>query len=244
MDPTHGLITYDENALQRVREDRFLIDRCDTWLFEEIQPHLGQRIIEIGCGLGNLVSHLQDREFYCGIDLSLESINYLDEKYVNCTNLRFRCLDINDISVLRLKQYQFDTVVSLNTFEHISDDMLALRHAYELLDPGGNLLLIVPAHSVLYGSIDQAIGHYRRYSKSDLTSKLSTAGFRLLKVKFINALGAVGWFLNSRLLAQHVPPKGQLKVMNWIVPICQRVEKFVQFPFGISLFVVAERQRD
>lgn len=48
-------IIYDDSALQQVRKDRFLINKYDTWLIDEIFPYLGKRILEIGCGLGNLI---------------------------------------------------------------------------------------------------------------------------------------------------------------------------------------------
>lgn len=60
---------YSETALQKVREDRLLIDAVDQWLYEEITPFVGQRILEIGCGFGNFARHLTDRQLYGHRDL-------------------------------------------------------------------------------------------------------------------------------------------------------------------------------
>lgn len=65
----------DENAIQTVREDRLLIDKYDVWLFKIFEPFLGKRLIEIGCGLGNLLVHLLDKEKVVGIEHSEEVVS-------------------------------------------------------------------------------------------------------------------------------------------------------------------------
>lgn len=233
---------YDESALQRVREDRLLIDRCDAWLFQEIGPFLGQRILEVGCGLGNLACLLQNRELYIGLDLSRESVSALQAQYADHSNMSFVCLDITNRAVLGLRDHLFDTVISVNVFEHIADDILALRYIYELLQPGGKLALIVPAHKWLYGSMDRAIGHHRRYTKASMTKNLAAAGFCIQKQRYLNALGALGWFINGRILRERVPPCDQLRAFNMLVPVLEWAERVVQSPVGISLVTVAMRE--
>ena len=234
-------ITTDDAALQQVREDRFLIDAYDAWLLEEISPYLGERILEIGCGLGNLIRYLKDKEFVLGIDTSLESIVNLRSQYKGFPNLAFEHADITESKILQYEKYNLDTVVSLNTLEHISNDELALMHAFRLLMPRGNLILIVPAHQWLYGTMDASIGHYRRYSKKDLQSKLNSLGFKVKMQKYINVAGAVGWFINGRIIRQRVPPQNQLKIMNLVVPPLKRMEQLINMPFGISIITIAER---
>jgi len=234
-------MNYDENALQQVRELRFLIDSYDAWIFRELQPFLGQRVLEVGCGLGNLLRHLQERELAVGIDLSEESIADVQGKFKDRPNVQAHAHDITDPSVLELAEHQFDTIVSLNLLEHIEDDALALQHMYNLLQPQGHLILIVPAHAWLYGSMDRSIGHYRRYTKSGLVKKLETAGFCVHKQKYLNAAGTIGWFINGRVLGQTVPPDSQLRVLNCIIPVIERAENLISPPIGISLFNTSQR---
>ena len=110
-------------ALQEVRELRFLINRCDEWIYDEIVPYLGQRVLEIGCGLGNLICHLTDRELVVGIDPESDCIEHLHSVYSGTSNVQAFALDICDPHVLELKHLRFDTVVSLNVLEHIQDDV-------------------------------------------------------------------------------------------------------------------------
>jgi 2-polyprenyl-3-methyl-5-hydroxy-6-metoxy-1,4-benzoquinol methylase len=230
----------DEWALQQVRERRFLINRCDQWIYDETMPYLGQRVLEVGCGLGNLMRHLADRELVVGIDPDLDSIEHLRLLYSGRSNVQTYPLDICDPQVLELKASRFDTIVSLNVFEHIQDDMLALRHVRELLGTGGRLVLIVPAHSWLYGSMDRAIGHCRRYDKQLMTNKLAQTGFVPIVQKYLNALGTLGWFVNGRILRRRVPPSGQLRLFNLVVPFVQAAERRVPPPFGLSLLSIAK----
>jgi SAM-dependent methyltransferase len=234
-------IASKEWALQEVRERRFLIDRCDEWIYDEISPYIGLRVLEVGCGLGNLVCHLVDRDLVVGIDPDLESVERLRAAYRTRDNVQAHDLDICDPGVLKLQRLGFDTAVSLNVLEHIEDDLCALRHMRELLEPGGSLVLIVPAHPWLYGSMDSSIGHLRRYDKGAMRDKLSRVGFVPVVQKYMNALGVLGWYANGKVLRQRVPPSGQLRLFNLIVPFVRAAERILPPPVGLSLLTVARR---
>ena len=232
---------YSETALQKVREDRLLIDAVDQWLYEEIAPYLGQRIVEIGCGLGNFARHLTDREFYLGTETSAESIAHVRGVFAGQANMRFAVADATAPAFVDFASCAIDTVFSLNVFEHIEDHEAALRNARAVLQPGGKLILVVPAHMALYGNIDRAIGHYRRYDKRMMAELFARAGLTCITQKYINAVGALGWWANGRLRKQETPPSGQLRLFNVIVPVIKAVERVVPMPFGISLLAVAQR---
>jgi SAM-dependent methyltransferase len=241
---TVSTLEYSEEALQEVRERRLLIDQVDRWLYDEISPYLGQRVLEVGCGLGNLARLLADRELYIGTDVSENSVTHVRELYRSQPQVRAFVADVTGPEFGRLARFGLDTVVSLNVFEHVGDDLLALRNACQVLQPGGTVILVVPAHQRLYGTMDRAIGHYRRYDKRTMELKLAGAGLTPVLQKYINALGALGWFLNGRILRQQVPPSGQLRSFNRLVPFLRRVEGMVDMPFGISLLAVARKGVD
>jgi len=232
---------YSETALQKVREDRLLIDAVDQWLYEEITPFLGQRILEIGCGLGNFARHLTDRQLYLGTETSTESIDHVSREFAGHPNMLFAVADATAPGFIDFGRLGIDTVFSLNVFEHIEDHETALRNAAGVLQPGGRLILVVPAHMALYGSIDRAIGHYRRYDKAMAASLFQQVGLTLVAQKYINAPGALGWWANSRLRRQDTPPSGQLRLFNRVVPLIQAFEQAIPMPFGISLLTVGRR---
>ncbi len=231
----------DAIALQKVRESRLLIDQCDNWLFDHIEPFIGQRVLEVGCGLGNLTMHLLNCELVVGIDISPSSVDYVNSVYAHNSNVQAVQCDVTNPDLLGLKSYHFDTVISLNVLEHIEDDVLALRNMYQLLTPKGRLILIVPAHPYLYGSMDRAIGHYRRYTSHELKQKLSDVGFEVFVQKYLNPIGALGWFVNGRFLHRTVPPDAQLKIFNRLMPFIVALERWIKTPFGLSLLSISRR---
>ena len=232
----------DDAALQTVRETRLLIDQCDAWLFDEFSPYMGQRVLEIGCGLGNQIRYFIDRELIVGIDSCRESIYEDEQKFLDYPAVKVFNLSITDPDVLSLTDFEFDTAISVNVFEHIEEDRLAIAHTLSLLQPCGKFILVVPAHPWLYGSMDRSIGHYRRYTKKSLECELVSAGFRVIFQKYINMMGALGWLVNGRILRRRVPPTGQLRLINRLVPALRFFETLINPLFGISLLTISQKQ--
>ncbi len=231
-----------EIALEEVRQRRLLINRCDAWLYSEVAPYVGRRVLEVGCGLGNLLRHLLNRDLVIGIDLAASSVETVKREFNAHPHVKAFVQDIVDDSAVALRDYDIDTIVSLNVLEHVRDDLKALSNIYEILCPGGTLVLIVPAHELLYGSMDSSIGHFRRYDKKQLAEKLYTVGFSVQSQYYLNFLGALGWFLNGRILKQEVPPRNQLKLFNRIVPLVGEIERLMHPPVGLSLVSVSKKE--
>jgi len=231
-------------ALREVRERRLLLNRCDAWLFEEMSPFIGQRVLEVGCGYGNLAVHLLSRELVVGIDVSEDSIAVFRQRFANYGHVRAYVYDITDPQVLELAQIGFDTAIALNVMEHIGAEEKALHHIRALLVPGGRFVAVVPALPGVYGTMDQAIGHHRRYTARMLRERLVRAGFSLLRLHYYNLPGILGWWLNGRLLRRTVPPAGQLRLFDRLVPLIRAVERRVPMPVGLSLMAVAQRGTD
>jgi predicted SAM-dependent methyltransferase len=126
--------------------------------------------------------------------------------------------------------------------EHIEQDETALRKIFDLLEPGGRLLLLVPSHPWLYGSLDRHLGHRRRYGKKELRNKLEAMGFKVIFLEYFNRIGILGWFLNSKILRRKRLPSFQLRIYNLLVPLF-RLETLFPLPFGTSLLAVAEKSK-
>jgi SAM-dependent methyltransferase len=214
----------------------------NRWIFELTAPFLGKRILDIGCSIGNITQHFLDRDCIVGVDCDGKAIEEIQRRFSRYSNFHGFHSDFSNLDLDNLQTFAFDTITCLNVLEHIDDDHNALVTMHTLLVDSGRLVLIVPALQWLYGSMDAADGHFRRYSTRELKEKLSTAGFTVSKLQYRNLPGIFGWFLNGRIRKVPFIPKKQLALYDKIIPLIQRLEKRVSFPVGQSILAVAEKR--
>ena len=93
-----------------------------------------------------------------------------------------------------------DTVVCLNVLEHVEDDHGGLRNMYTALKPGGRAIVLVPHGQEIFGTLDVALGHYRRYSHEELRGKMEQAGFRVDRILDFNRISRPAWYFTGRVL--------------------------------------------
>jgi len=91
----------------------------------------------------------------------------------------------------------------------------------------------------LYGSIDRALGHHRRYTRDKLIAKLERTGFRLAHIEYFNLAGIPGWWWAGRVLHRQTIPAGSLKLYDTLVPLF-RLERLIPWRVGQSLIAVGE----
>lgn len=218
------------------------LHRYNRWIFSAFKPFLGQRVMEIGAGIGNMTKFLIDRELVIATDAEPKYLSFLRETFAHYTRFKIEFLDISSPAFEPFRSFKIDSVLCLNVLEHLEEDGLALRNIFELLDPGGRLFLSAPCHRWLYGTLDRHLGHHRRYGKDELRRKLENAGFQLVFLKYFNRAGILGWFLNGKILRRKRLPSLQLRLFDLLVPLL-RLEKWVPLPFGTSLITVAERPK-
>ena len=138
---------------------------------------------------------------------------------------------------IRFQEFRLDTVVALNVIEHIAGDVEALRCIRDMLQPQGRAVILVPALEGLFGSLDSALGHQRRYTRRSITERMRQAGFRVERVFYFNMLGTFGWWLNARIRRVPRIPLAQLRSFDRLVPIL-RTEDLIRLPFGQSVIAV------
>jgi SAM-dependent methyltransferase len=212
------------------------------WQARLVLPHVGRRVIEIGCGLGNFTRYMLDRELVVGIDIEPACAERWQGAFPEQKNLIGKAMDATDPEFLALAEHRPDTVVCLNVLEHIEDHVAALRHMHAVLPKGGRALLIVPAYEALYGPIDHFLGHYRRYSKAPFAELASSLGFNST-MRFMNTVGCIGWWVNAKVLRRTEQSEDQIKFFDAaIVPVLSRLEAAVPPPFGQSIFAVLEKR--
>jgi glycosyltransferase involved in cell wall biosynthesis len=220
------------------------LEPYNRWLVDRFLPVLGRRILEIGAGFGNLTKYFTGRELVIVSDLDPVAVEYLKGTFRDDSSVRVESyhFPLEAAAQAGLEARRLDTVVCCNVLEHIEDDRATLASIFAVLQPGGRLVLLVPALAWLYGTLDEHLGHFRRYEKAELEEKLSTAGFALEDCRFVNRPGVVGWYVNGRILRRRILPKGQLKAFKLMLPVLRREEKN-QPSWGMSLLAIARKPR-
>ncbi len=210
------------------------------WIFSHLEPWLGRCVLDIGSGYGNITQFmLEPGRRVVSVDIEDEYVQSLRERY-GARGLEPYRLNLATEPPGPLQAIPFDTVTCVNVLEHIEDDVRFLKIIRGLLVPGGRVALLVPAFQMIFGTMDPADGHYRRYHKADLAAKVEAAGFRMLSARYMNLLGWFGWLVNGRIFRKTIIPKHQAKQFDKIVPVLRRLEGGGP-PFGQSLIVAAER---
>jgi glycosyltransferase involved in cell wall biosynthesis len=223
-------------VLQSMRRARGL----NRWILDQFRPYLGARVLEAGCGIGNFTELLLDRERLICLDNDPLYVEMLEWRLGHLENVSTRKFDLSDSAAYEtLRDERIDTVVCLNVLEHIAPDEQVLRAYFDLLEPGGHAIILVPAHPSLYGPCDEALGHERRYTAPELHTKLQRAGFDVVMMEEFNRLGVPGWYLNKKLGRRDLNPR-QMRAFEWLLPIAKLMES-LKLGRGLSLIGVGRK---
>lgn len=237
----HEASTTDEYTLL----DQQLMSKATryfAWQAQTVKRHLGKRVLETGCGVGNFTKHLTDRELVVSMDVVEECVERNRAKFASHRNMQFRHLDVQEPAFLDLKSVRADTVVCLNVLEHVRDDRLALKHMHHVLAPGGRAIFLLPAFEALYGPIDSNLGHFRRYSKQSWRKMAEEVGFRVKELRYSNPIGFAGWWIGARILHRQTHSAPMISIFDAVaVPVQSFLESWVEPPFGQSIFTVLEK---
>ena len=158
-----------ESRLERYRAFDAVNRPYLEWQLAAFRPFLGQRVLEVGCGVGSILELLAPRERLFGIDVEPEVLDFARARFNGEPGFGFERMDagrLDEAQAERLRRERFDSLVCINVLEHIEDDPATLAAFHRILEPGGVAAILVPAHQWLYGPCDGLDGHFRRYSRA------------------------------------------------------------------------------
>jgi SAM-dependent methyltransferase len=137
------------------------------------------RVLDLGCA-AQLEFDDPALHRVCNVHASLKALAFRQiegDRNLVCSRLEDLALGSNS----------FDIVVAGDVLQSCTDDLAALREMRRVLKDGGQLCLTVPAYSFLWGEDDEARGHQRRYTISELRRKLNTCGFHVHRASYFVA---------------------------------------------------------
>jgi glycosyltransferase involved in cell wall biosynthesis len=213
----------EPRSFRQIRR-RSRLRRYNTWVWDRLRPFIGQRVLEAGAGHGAMTRFLYGRELVIAGDRETAYVDRLRNAFRRRPGMAVEHVDLESDASLALARYSFDTVTLINVLEHAEDDVAMLRRAYQLLVPGGRVVLYAPAGRSLFGAMDRGVDHLRRYEREELVGKLQQAGFEVEHVSFHNRMSRLAWRINSKVLRRKSLPSGQSRMFDRLVPLLRRLE--------------------
>jgi len=215
-------------------------------------PDLSRRaLFDVGCGSGGLLEFLGAS----GVPLAGACDAYPESLALVRRRVAAPLLLVDEGRLPPFAPGQ--TLLSLfDVLEHIDDDLGTLRHLLEVLEPGGILVLTVPAHPFLFDEMDTLAHHRRRYRRQELAGKLRAAGFRVLRLSHFMAplvpLVPLRWLVRAlpgrrsvleRRLVEFAVAPWLNELMRAVLRLERPLVRAGLLPFGSSLIAVAARPR-
>jgi SAM-dependent methyltransferase len=216
------------------------------WILGQCRTRLGRVVLEHGAGIGTFSAFLAAEP--------IERLLALEPATNLIATLRSRLAPWGDkVEVVKssleecvslVRGCGVDTIISINVLEHIPDDVATLRAMWEVLSEGGHVILFVPALPWLYGSLDRAFGHVRRYRRRELYDKISAAGFTIVMGRFMNFPGIASWLVTGRVLRRPTLDPLAVKAYDrYVIPIIAKLESLQAPPVGQNLLVIGQKLR-
>ncbi|MGI8495080.1 MAG: class I SAM-dependent methyltransferase [Pyrinomonadaceae bacterium] len=200
------------------------------------------KILDVGCGTGANLEMLAQFGEAEGVDVSDDALEFCKLKGLKAHKGLAESLPFADES--------FDVVTALDVVEHLDDDVAGLQEMHRVLKTGGKTLIFVPAFMWLWGVQDDISNHRIRYTKKQIVERLQKAGFEIERATYAN------WTFFAPILAGRtimkitgIRPESENNVnvsaLNGIFGKIFSAEslwlKNFDFPFGVSIVVVAEK---
>lgn len=211
-------------------------------MFAQVPRDAGPRVLEVGAGIGTFSERLlaDGATELLLVEPEPACVAELERRFAADPRVAIRAETLPDSPTLASRAGAFDFALSQNVLEHIPDDRAAMAAMARALRPGGRLMALVPAHPRLYGSLDRAYGHERRYTPERLRAIVQAAGLSVERLYHFNALGILGWWARNRTGASGIG-SASLRAYEALLAAWRPVEQRVNLPFGLSLIAHARR---
>lgn len=212
-----------------------------SWLARKLRPHVGDTVLEIGAGIGNITGRLMARRvLYVAAEKDPLHLHALRNRFLRTPNVVVQRLDPEAPEELAGLENCFDTVLCLNVLEYLDDPGAVLDSLRTTLKANGVLVVLVPQSPRLFGSLDRSLGHKLRYTAATARQLLMPYGFEVEQTYSFNKAGAPPWWAYSTLFGSRHINKPVLKIFDKTVWFWRRVDGLIPWP-GLSLIVVARK---
>ncbi len=213
-----------------------------NWMFAQFSDFVAPATVEVGPGVGTFTERLLDAgvERLLLVELDAALSDYLHGRFGSDPRVTIATEGLPESPAIASTPGEWGLVLCQNVLEHIEDDHAAAAAMASALSPGGHLVILVPAHPRLYGALDSAYGHHRRYTRERLREVVEAAGLEVEDLYSFNLLGVAGWLAKRRSTSERLGARS-LAVYERMLKLWRPIEDRVRFPWGLSVVVVARR---
>jgi SAM-dependent methyltransferase len=209
--------------------------QLNAWIYSKLSAGVRGEVLEIGSGIGNISRLIRPMATRLVVtDTEPHYLDALRQLFPGDDGVDVAAYDLDGPPPPAVAARRYDAIVAVNVIEHISDDRSLVARLAALLRPGGSLLIYVPACPIAFGSLDVALGHFRRYTPATLTELLRSAVLHPGEPRYVNLLGLGGWLVNGRVLRRKLLPARGIALFERLVPLV-RLEDKITLPFGLGL---------
>ncbi len=212
-----------------------------AWVLKQFEPYLGKTVVEVGAGIGTFSEFLLSVarvERLIAIEPATNTFPHLETRFAGNPRVRTE----RGYLAQYYESLSADAVVAVNVLEHVADHEQMLREALAATVPGGSLLLFVPALPAIFGTLDTAFEHERRYTRSTLRNVIEAAGWNVKRITYMNFPGIAAWFIAGRVMRKtHIAAPETKAYDRLVIPWLSKVESVIAPPIGSNLIAIASK---
>jgi len=222
------------------------LDAYYAWALDMFGPGLEGPAVDAGAGIGHFSRILSGAVSpLLLLEGGQENLAVLEHRFADRDDVQVREIDLNNCQV-EIAAFGARSIFTLDVLEHLPDDVAVLSQFREALPPGGKVYIKVPALSWLYGPVDEASGHFRRYSTGSLRRAVEASGLRVLRCRYMNLAGVPPYFLKSRILKRsenfsRTFSIRQIQRIRKAIPFLRMLDRVTGPPLGLSVICIAQR---
>ncbi len=228
------------DRLRNVEEKHFWFRIRRKWIFDRIKKFVlpPAKILEIGCGTGNVSSFLARKGY------QVTGCEYYSEA-ISRAWPSFQIIQ-GDANGLPFEDNSFDVIGLFDVIEHFEDEITLLQEAVRVVKDKGIVVITVPAREELWSWFDEISLHKRRYAKEGLR--------KIFMELHLNTLITDYLFMSLYLPMKYMRGKGKKgndlfkinKITNMLLSglfeIERVISKGVPLPIGTSLVGIARKK--
>jgi len=210
------------------------------YLKKQIELYIEGDVLEVGSGLSTNTRLLFNSSInsWTALEPDLSLVDDIDKNWLDREP---KIQILNGFLKDQSWSNKFDTILYLDVLEHIQNDIFEIDMAFAALKPGGNVVVVSPAHNYLFSEFDRSVGHYRRYSKQSI-QKTKPKGAEIVRLDYLDCAGLIASVANKLVLHQRNPSLHQIMIWdNILVKISQWLDRVLRYRIGKSIIFIFKK---